>query len=90
MKLPTSAFFAALAASLSLTACGPTEAPKATSAAAPAASATAATKSEDKPEANDGHGMPGMADLFKGDPKAEEKSAEKANTKPAEKAGEKK
>ena len=73
----------ALAAVLPRAACGPGDAPK------PATSTTTTTttatktevKAEEKPHAPESHGMPGMADLFKGDEKKDEKKDEKAERK---------
>ena len=79
---------AAIVTSLTLASCGRSEPTKAPPAATPSAgSATKAeTKKEEAPHAPDLHGMPGMADLFKGD----DKPAVKASEKPADKPGEKK
>ena len=84
------AIIAAIAASLVLVACGRDEPPKPSTTAKPLSSSTTAakteTKKEEAPHAPDLHGMPGMADLFKG----EEKPVVKASEKPVEKPVEKK
>ena len=74
--------FATLFAGITLAACGPSEPPKAAPAAATttsAAPASADAKKEAKHDTPDTHGMPGMSELFKGDDKAAEKPAEKAD-----------
>ena len=80
--------FATIFAGIMLAACGPGETPKAAPVAAtttPAAPANADARKEAKHDAPDTHGMPGMSELFKGDDKAAEKPAEKADAKAGDK-----
>ena len=71
------------AAPFLIAACGPGEAPKATTSTTTTVTTGANTevKVEEKPHAPESHGMPGMADLFKGDEKKDEKKDEKAERK---------
>ena len=81
--MKTTTAIALLAVGFLLCACKPNDppAPPTTTTTTTTTTTKTEVKKEEKHEVPDTHGMPGMAELFKGDEKKEEKKDEKAAEK---------